>query len=426
MNRYNEHKIKTGTVLKDAVGSFEYKVKLSPNIEITDEGYLIARNAVVGNIGELQYSERELGWSNSNKKVRVLREETDVFDEDSLASLEAKPITILHPKGNVDSENIRDLGKGTVLGVPKRVGDNMVVDIVVQDKEAVDLIAPEDENGVRKLNDSFRDLSLGYKAKLVEVALGLYKQTDIRYNHLALVPQGRQVNATIVDELQKEVETKMGILDKIFKKGNKVVRGENGEITITDENVEVLNVELEDEIIREFKEKSVEKRQSWDDPNKDTIITRETTVVEEKVDKKEKTSSTILDEVKPNEKESETMVKDRKYFQDEFIRLSALEDSVIKVDALRELEKEFLDTFPQPTEDKNLKDSLTVVETSKLDESFKDETPKAKSLKFDEIVRAKSEYYMKLTNPLAHNSWKEFNDNYKNESRKGRNEYLSI
>ena len=394
-------------MLKDAVGSFEYKVKLSPNIEITDEGYLIARNAVVGNVGELQYSERELGWSNSNKKVRVLREEADVFDENSLASLEAKPITILHPKGNVDSENIRDLGKGTVLGVPKRVGDNMVVDIVVQDKEAVDLIAPEDDNGVRKLNDGFRDLSLGYKAKLVEVALGLYKQTNIRYNHLALVPQGRQVNATIVDELQKEVETKMGIFDKIFKRGKKVVRDENGEIKITNEEVELLLDE--EEVVEETKDEKEEIKEEVKDN-------------EELETKKEE----VKDEVKPNEKENENMVKDRKYFQDEFIRLSALEDSVIKADALRELEKEFLDAFPQPKEDKNLKDSLTVVETSKLDESFKDETPKAKSLKFDEIVRAKSEYYMNLTNPLAHNSWKEFNDNYKNESRKGRNEYLSI
>lgn len=200
MRFYNKHYITTDLKdnkelnLRDAVNSFEYMVQLSPNIELRKDGYLIARNAVVGNVGKLQYSERELGWSGSNKKVNVLREAEDVFDEESLKSLEGAPITIKHPKTNVSSSNVKELQHGTVLGVPRRVGDNMVVDLAFHTEEVVDLLAPEvvDENGnvVRKLNEKFRDLSLGYKAKLVEIANNLYKQTDIIYNHLALVPQG--------------------------------------------------------------------------------------------------------------------------------------------------------------------------------------------------------------------------------------------
>ena len=437
VNDYKRHKITTGTVLKDAVSSFEYKVRLSPNIEITDEGYLIARNAVVGNIGELQYSERELGLSNNSaKKIRVLREEADVFDEDSLGSLEAKPITILHPKGSVDSENIQDLGKGTELGVPSRDGDNMIADIVVHNKKAVDLIAPADENGIRKLNDNFRDLSLGYKAKLVEVAIGLYKQTNIRYNHLALVPKGRQVNATIVDELQEEVMPKMSIIDKIFRRGKKVLRGEDGNITITGEEVEVFT----DEIVREYAETSVEKEKSYNDPEKDIITTRETKVVVEEVDgekkdEKDKVASTILDENENKDKntkmeEEKSMVKDKKYFEDELVRLSALPDGEIKVGLLNELNKEFLDAFPQPKveEPKNqeFKDGFEPIKTEELDKAINDEKPKAKGLRFNDVVKVKADYYNKLTNPMLYDSWEEFDKNYRNESRKGISQYTGI
>lgn len=413
VNDYNKHKITQGTVLKDTVGSFEYKVKLSPNIEITDEGYLIARNAVVGNVGELQYSERELGWSNSTNKVSVLREEADVFDEISLSSLEAKPITILHPKGNVDSENVRDLGKGTVLGVPKRDGDNMVVDIVVQDKEAVDLIAPEDENGIRKLNDNFRDLSLGYKAKLVEIALGLYKQTEIRYNHLALVPQGRQANATIVDHLNEDlikgVIPKMSIIDKIFRKGKKVVRDENGEIKITNEEVELL-LDEEEEKVEENKTQFAEEDKK-----------------EQVEDQDEKEKKDVVENKENIEKTEEVMEKDKKYFQDKLVELNALPDGVIKADALRELEKEFLDAFPQPkVEVKELKDSLEPVETKVLNQTIKDEKPQVKELRFNEVVKAKADYYNKLTNPFMHDSWKEFDENYSKENRNGASQYVGI
>lgn len=418
MSEYNKHKITTllekenKLSFNDAVNSFEYKINLSPNIELHKDGYVIARNAVVGNTGPLKYSERELGWSNSNKPITVLREDADVFDERSLASLEGAPITIKHPKGNVSSKTFKDIVHGTVLGKPIREGKNMVVDLIFQSEEIVDLLAPEvqDENGklVRKLNESFRDLSLGYTAKLVKVAQDLYKQTNIIYNHLALVPEGRQVNATIVDEkniLEKEVGSKMGVLEKLFKRGKKVAEDENGNIIISNEEVVVLTDEEETE---EVKTKEEVKDKKEVETKKEEKVETEKEVEDEKEEEANK-------KVEDNEEEKQPM-KDMKYFQDELIKVNALPDSPIKQKAIEDLNKEFYDAFPdqkpKEKENKGFADAVNPVE-------FNDNTQKEEqlTLRFEEVVKKKNEYYSKLTDPFEHSSWKEFNDNFDKERK---------
>ncbi|MDY0133586.1 MAG: DUF2213 domain-containing protein [Candidatus Caldatribacteriota bacterium] len=434
MRIYNKHYITTDLKdnkelnLRDAVNSFEYMVQLSPNIELRKDGYLIARNAVVGNVGKLQYSERELGWSGSDKKVNVLREAEDVFDEESLKSLEGAPITIKHPKTNVSSSNVKELQHGTVLGVPRRVGDNMVVDLAFHTEEVVDLLAPEvvDENGnvVRKLNEKFRDLSLGYKAKLVEIANNLYKQTDIIYNHLALVPQGRQMNAAIRDEknneIEKEVIPKMSLLDKLFKKGKRVETDPNGKIIISEKEELFLDETEEEQPEKATDETQVGKVETEHKPaKKETADGKENENKEDK-DVEDNDAESKENENKDSQEENKNM-KDMKYFQDELVRLNALPDSPIKVAAINKLNNEFFETFPEQKEaqaKKEFKDAIVPVKfNNEKDLTLKDEKPK---LRFNEVAKFKDEYYRKLTDPFSHKNWNEFNEHFNEEMRKGR------
>lgn len=420
---YNKHRITTlkqGTAnaisFVDAVNEFEYKVRLGERMEYTKDGYLIFREAIVGNLGELRYSERELGWSRDTTPVRVLREADEVFDENSLASLEGAPVTILHPDFDVNSNNFRSLGHGTVLGKPKRVGENMVVDIIIHSAELVDLIAPEiedEETGElrRVLNDSFKDLSLGYSAKLVQVALDLYKQTNIIYNHLAVVPEGRQANARLRDMLnpdlqsEKEVKTKMSIMEKLFKKGKVVVRDEKG-ITVSNDEIEIL---LDEE----------PKEETKDEKEKETKQEDKEEVKDEKETKEVKDKEKEKDE--PKKDEDEKMVKDKKYFVDALKEAQLLPDGVIKTSMITELNNEFLDAFPDSVkETKAAFADEKPINSNKLDEQFKDAKAPTQELDFDKVAKIKADYYRKLTDPFMHKDWAAFNDHYNSEKRKGR------
>ena len=83
----------------------------------------------------------------------------------------------------VDSKNARQLAKGAILDVGRVEDKNIICDIVIYDHDLIELVAPEGDDGVRRLSDSFRDLSLGYSAKLVPIDdTNEYKQSDIEYN----------------------------------------------------------------------------------------------------------------------------------------------------------------------------------------------------------------------------------------------------
>ena len=421
MLNYNNHRITTlkkGTekaiTFVDAVNEFEYKVRLGERMEYTKDGYLIFREATVGNIGELVYTERELGWSRDTTQVRVLREADEVFDENSLASLEGAPVTILHPDFDVNSNNFRSLGHGTVLGKPKRVGENMVVDIIIHSAELVDLIAPEikdEETGElrRVLNEGFKDLSLGYSAKLVQVALDLYKQTNIIYNHLAVVPEGRQANARLRDmlnpELQRkeEVNTKMAIMEKLFKKGKVVVRDEKG-VTVSNDEVEILLDEETKEEVKDEKEKETKQ-----EDNKEVKDEKETKEVKDK------------EQDKTKKEEDKEMVKDKKYFVDALKEAQLLPDGVIKTSIITELNNEFLDAFPDSVkETKSAFADEKPINSNELDKQFKDSKAPTQELDFDKVAKIKADYYRKLTDPFMHKDWAAFNDHYNSEKRKGR------
>jgi len=148
----------------------------------TDEGFILA-DAVVSRTGVFVYQDGKGGVR------RELRHPDDVFKADSLETLKLVPITNGHPKpiGTfVTRANADSLAVG-------QTGDNIRPD-------GRFLMAPLKvikADGIDAIDKGRRGLSCGYKCDLMEEA-GTYngepfthRQTNIRYNHLALVDKGR-------------------------------------------------------------------------------------------------------------------------------------------------------------------------------------------------------------------------------------------
>lgn len=119
--------------------------------------------------------------------VRELRHPDDVFDPKSLATLQGRAVTDLHPtEGQVHTDNWKNLAVGHVSDSIGRDGDKVATSVYVNDGDMVRAI----QEGKRK------ELSAGYHADTID-APGTYegqpydrRQTNITYNHVGLGPSG--------------------------------------------------------------------------------------------------------------------------------------------------------------------------------------------------------------------------------------------
>lgn len=422
-------------VFTDGKGNFGYKVRLSDRIWFNEkDGYLYCNDVVVGNVGVQYYKGYELNFEDKNALIEVHREEADVFDEVSMDSLKGIPVTLRHPKKLLNSYTTSDHIKGSLYGEPKRDGDNLVTNLVIYDSELIDLVAPEDENGERHLSEEFRDLSLGYRAKLVPIGSkpNTFKQTNILYNHVAVLEAGRQVNAMIRDEANPELEDskKEGKLFMgLFRIKGKTVKhnDETKETVITDEQTEI-EVDFEDakRILSESAFHSIDKRESYDDPNKVIVTERVTKEVTTEEDKDEKTK--IFDEqnqeIQDKKEIKNVEVKDKAYFLNALKEAKELPDGEIKSGVIADLNKEFADAFPAPVvvEVKDTANKKVIKPVNSDEFELKDgEKPQTDYQAFEAESR---KYYNQLTNPFAHDSWESFNKHYNAEVRKGRADVL--
>lgn len=119
---------------------------------------------------------------------RELRHPDDVFDPASLSTLSMVPVTDGHPSALLDSDNARSLSVGYLGETVERVdGDLVRAPLLLLDAPVIEAVKRGDR----------RELSCGYDADVVE-EVGEYdgepythRQKEIRYNHVAVVPQGR-------------------------------------------------------------------------------------------------------------------------------------------------------------------------------------------------------------------------------------------
>lgn len=151
-----------------------------PRVAATAEGYLRGE-AVVTRTGVFTYR------NNDGSVRRELRHPADVFHADSLASLKMIPLTVDHPtQGLVTAENSESLSVGMT-------GENSRVD----NSEIIAPFTVTHKRGIAAVKAGKKELSLGYSLDLVRED-GVYngeaythRQTNIKYNHLAIVDNAR-------------------------------------------------------------------------------------------------------------------------------------------------------------------------------------------------------------------------------------------
>ena len=144
----------------------------------TKEGFL-RTDAVVTRTGIFTYHNED------GSVRRELRDHREVFNADSLASMKMIPLANNHPPtttGLLDPTNAKQYQVGFTGENVHPDGENVKLPITVIDGETI----KEIENGKR-------GLSLGYECDMVDEAGEIdgmrfdCKQTNIRYNHLAIV-----------------------------------------------------------------------------------------------------------------------------------------------------------------------------------------------------------------------------------------------
>lgn len=158
----------------------------------TDEGFLID-HPIVTTVGIFEYM-------NPDGSIRrELRLPEEVFAPESLASYKGKPIIVTHRAGRVTTDNVENETIGTMLTEASKDGENVRVEIVIHNTDA--------------LKSGLRELSLGYDLELDETP-GEWNgqpydaiQRNIRVNHLALVSAARAGEQARLNIDEKEILT---------------------------------------------------------------------------------------------------------------------------------------------------------------------------------------------------------------------------
>lgn len=148
--------------------------------KIDDNGYLRI-DGVVAHVGILEYMDDD------GTVIREFVPEETLFDEASLQSLAGAPVTLQHPPVMVTPTNYSQYSQGSVNGMPKRDGDNLVASMLVIGNEALHAVE----------YDGVSELSPGYSVDIDETP-GEWQgqkydrvQRNRRYNHQAIVDAAR-------------------------------------------------------------------------------------------------------------------------------------------------------------------------------------------------------------------------------------------
>lgn len=144
-----------------------------------DDG-VIAGEAIATRAGVFKYRQPD-------GTIRAeFRPPAEVFKSDSMASARMVPITDRHPEAFVTPDNAKELSVGFTGENVRADGDNLVVPVNINTAQ-----------GIAAVDGGRSELSFGYTCKVDEIAGEwngepyTHAQSDIKYNHLALVEQGR-------------------------------------------------------------------------------------------------------------------------------------------------------------------------------------------------------------------------------------------
>ena len=190
-------------------GRFLTTEKISPLKEKTPEGYLLCRDVPISRVGSFEYSAAEVGRPNIGQAVQVWRPEEQIFNPETIASFEAKPVVIGHARF-ADPDNWREIAVGTTQNVRRGEGDKsdfLLADLLLTDRKAIEAVESGD----------LKEVSCGYDADTQETPQGI-EQIGIVGNHVALVVSARCSGCKIGDgSMTTSLKTR---LRKLFRDGN--------------------------------------------------------------------------------------------------------------------------------------------------------------------------------------------------------------
>ncbi len=181
-----------------------YGNKISPHITKTPEGFLICHDVPLARLGPMQYRAVELGLpGNPEQIVTVNRYAEDVFAPAAIASFEGKDVTAGHPPENLTADTWAAYARGHVENV-RRQEDFLVGDLIIKDSQ----LANEVQSG------AVREVSAGYTAEFLPDGDCL-KQTNIRGNHVAVVPRGRAGHDVAIKDAAPSAEKEREKMSKL-------------------------------------------------------------------------------------------------------------------------------------------------------------------------------------------------------------------
>jgi len=207
-------------------GRFLTTEKISPLKEKTPEGYLLCRDVPISRVGSFEYSAAEVGLPNIGHAVRVWRPEEQIFNPETIASFEAKPVVIGHARF-ADPDNWREIAVGTTQNVRRGEGDKsdfLLADLLLTDRKAIEAVESGD----------LKEVSCGYDADTQETPQGI-EQIGIVGNHVALVVSARCSGCKIGDGSMTKPSLKAR-LRKWFRDGDEEAFNEElDKLNVTDE-----------------------------------------------------------------------------------------------------------------------------------------------------------------------------------------------
>lgn len=203
-----------------------------PKISKTKNGYLKGE-AIVGRAGVQRYL-------NGDGTERLeLRHPNEIFSPSSLETLKTIPVTNDHPSSLVNVDNAKDLLIGLTGETVRVDGEAIIANLTITHKDAIETIQKRNK----------KELSLGYELELVKEE-GMYngerythRQTNVKYNHLAIVDKGRAgISRLNFDGVDASVQV-------IDETNNDNFNNEENSMSENKENNEVVKAENKDSVI---------------------------------------------------------------------------------------------------------------------------------------------------------------------------------
>ncbi|QQP86936.1 DUF2213 domain-containing protein [Entomomonas asaccharolytica] len=220
-------------------------INFDGKLQITEQGYLVAKGVNIAKVGVLDYLGEEIGQEKGKLyKVGVTKEE--LFNPKTIESFEGAPITLIHPKGlEVNASTWKKDGIGHTQNV-KPNGEHLTADVYISDAEAIQEIN----------NKDIKQFSLGYDCDVVASNSKEfdYNKINIKGNHVAIVPSGRCGDSCRLGDKGITNMVKNKIIDGLRKATGLLKVNDAGETVLSSDEAKRLQellVDLQEQLAEE-------------------------------------------------------------------------------------------------------------------------------------------------------------------------------